>query len=391
MIEARKKSSPTQLSFLKSIFLIIFLSLTVYACQYSSKISYKNAIQIDNSFITDTQYAIIKSSELGHQLHWGNIDGSGERVLQIETTLNDPFIVDSNHILVIESSSVYDKEFNRKLQFKILQIELIGENISCSELIVSDNVIRYPSIFKVNGGDMIVFLTGKYISESPGSKFSEGYFATLMNEEIHVYKDTLQRSNFGPFIQISENMAVTKALRSSPFEQESVNKYSILKFNQAGVMPEANLSEIQIEIPEEMESLHLAWVFSLAYNKLSKNVILHSSLISGDARLIAGNVLKGGSFLIKLDPLIDTEKQRVLNIKNFQELGTTSNIYTSSNKFGNSMLSILSVDKESRDSGADFKISRYDENGSIIFIKYYKASRKIDSHLTECKKTVLRL
>jgi hypothetical protein len=139
-------------------------------------------VPYDNSLLGD-HFAMSAETSTGYSIFFGRLDGRD--ILEIESPhiLNWPFVASSSRLLFVEVAAIPEREF------RLMDLTVSGDRISCQELTASSDFIGAPFIMQGKYETGVMFFSGRYNIKASVDPTMDRRLTMLRDERLKVLPD----------------------------------------------------------------------------------------------------------------------------------------------------------------------------------------------------------
>ena len=159
-----------------SFILFIAISIAV-AILLLSNGSPRARLFVESSFIGSGYYAVVEGSDQGSSLYFGSLDGSPPISIDSYGVLAEPYILSKSQFLVVERIG------NDVQRFRILDFNVIMNEINCRVLVESIDSLGYPFVQRKADASELLFYSGEFNPRASGPSVFEHHITVLRGEK----------------------------------------------------------------------------------------------------------------------------------------------------------------------------------------------------------------
>ena len=250
------------LIFLVLAFVLFALSITVEQQQ--------SEFNIYESAIKSGKFAIVRNTDTGSSIFFGNEDGNANLEIHSLNDLSSPFIVDQDRILFIESTKLPVPKFH------IVEIQISKSEIKCNRLVTSNDYLDNPFVATGEYSRGVLFFSGKYYPDASGNSVPRRQFSMYEDGQVTAFEGPTF-STIGKLAQIDEDqfLGVSFSIELPPQEGETESSFVDLENNSELV--EVHLSGGLIQaVPAKIGALNINTVLTVASVQNLNTVVISS-------------------------------------------------------------------------------------------------------------------
>lgn len=138
--------------------------------------------RVNDGFIASGHYVVVEDKPSGGDtLYVGSVDGKSSLAFHSKGGLWNPFIVDSNRVLVVEAID------GPGLNFRLLDIHFVGTSISCRRLVESKQYIGYPIVPHGRRSDEVWFFSGEFNPDAAGIPVHKHQLTVVKDGKVNLF------------------------------------------------------------------------------------------------------------------------------------------------------------------------------------------------------------
>lgn len=231
----------------------------------------KPKLDVYNSYLTSTHFAIVEDLSKGENMFFGTADGQALVKVKSNQRLSGPLIVNSSRLLFVE------EVFSPIRRFSLLELNITASKISCGRLFSSDQYIGVPAIMSGKHASEILFFSGQVFAGASGNPVPTRRLSSYRDGMVSVFYGSAF-STISRLAQIDEDrfLGVSFSYDTLTASEAGSSPYRDLQNN--SLLAEGHIRNQSLEVkPAAIGRLKLENVSGVSSNPDIDTVVIRSA------------------------------------------------------------------------------------------------------------------